>query len=168
MPPGIYRLGLLNTYLKPQGHPLFLDNCPSLEILVPFLDIYLWSFLHLFHVNKWLAITCNSKRPLQAVCALEPKVSCFLHIHGPEWPSHSHFSYAGNRNISNMAIIDVKMLSGFVPVSSSLQKVRNGSDMNKPSQGKEGGYRILQHGLDKKRGLVSTEKTTLLGILMCL
>ncbi|CAM5078645.1 unnamed protein product [Natator depressus] len=33
-------------------------------------------------------------------------------------------SYAGNRNISNMAIIDVKMLSGFVPVSSSLQKLR--------------------------------------------
>uniref|UniRef100_A0A674J2B0 Alpha-macroglobulin receptor-binding domain-containing protein n=1 Tax=Terrapene triunguis TaxID=2587831 RepID=A0A674J2B0_9SAUR len=32
-------------------------------------------------------------------------------------------SYAGKRNISNMAIIDVKMLSGFVPVSSSLQKV---------------------------------------------
>uniref|UniRef100_A0A8C4XVN4 Alpha-macroglobulin receptor-binding domain-containing protein n=1 Tax=Gopherus evgoodei TaxID=1825980 RepID=A0A8C4XVN4_9SAUR len=34
-------------------------------------------------------------------------------------------SYTGKRNISNMAIIDVKMLSGFVPVSSSLQKVRN-------------------------------------------
>uniref|UniRef100_A0A8C3SJ67 Alpha-macroglobulin receptor-binding domain-containing protein n=1 Tax=Chelydra serpentina TaxID=8475 RepID=A0A8C3SJ67_CHESE len=34
-------------------------------------------------------------------------------------------SYAGKRNISNMAIIDVKMLSGFVPISSSLQKVRN-------------------------------------------
>uniref|UniRef100_A0A8C3I069 Ovostatin n=1 Tax=Chrysemys picta bellii TaxID=8478 RepID=A0A8C3I069_CHRPI len=50
----------------------------------------------------------------------------------------SHFSYAGKRNISNMAIIDVKMLSGFVPVSSSLQKVRNGSDMNKPPQGKRG------------------------------
>ncbi|KAH1185863.1 hypothetical protein KIL84_018612, partial [Mauremys mutica] len=33
-------------------------------------------------------------------------------------------SYTGKRNISNMAIIDVKMLSGFVPVSSSLQKLR--------------------------------------------
>uniref|UniRef100_A0A8C0G5P8 OVOS protein n=1 Tax=Chelonoidis abingdonii TaxID=106734 RepID=A0A8C0G5P8_CHEAB len=50
----------------------------------------------------------------------------------------SHFSYTGKRNISNMAIIDVKMLSGFVPVSSSLQKVRNGSHMNKPPQGKGG------------------------------
>uniref|UniRef100_A0A452H633 OVOS protein n=1 Tax=Gopherus agassizii TaxID=38772 RepID=A0A452H633_9SAUR len=47
-------------------------------------------------------------------------------------------SYTGKRNISNMAIIDVKMLSGFVPVSSSLQKVRNGSHVNKPPQGKRG------------------------------
>ncbi|NWX48160.1 OVOS protein, partial [Steatornis caripensis] len=33
-------------------------------------------------------------------------------------------SYTGNRNISNMAIIDVKMLSGFVPVRSSLKKLQ--------------------------------------------
>ncbi|NXE84536.1 OVOS protein, partial [Cochlearius cochlearius] len=33
-------------------------------------------------------------------------------------------SYTGNRNVSNMAIIDVKMLSGFVPVSSSLNKLQ--------------------------------------------
>ncbi|KFP70300.1 Ovostatin, partial [Acanthisitta chloris] len=33
-------------------------------------------------------------------------------------------SYTGNRNVSNMAIIDVKMLSGFVPVESSLKKVK--------------------------------------------
>uniref|UniRef100_A0A8C6Z9Y1 Ovostatin n=1 Tax=Nothoprocta perdicaria TaxID=30464 RepID=A0A8C6Z9Y1_NOTPE len=32
-------------------------------------------------------------------------------------------NYTGNRNVSNMAIIDVKMLSGFVPVRSSLKKV---------------------------------------------
>ncbi|NXX61349.1 OVOS protein, partial [Scopus umbretta] len=32
-------------------------------------------------------------------------------------------SYTGNRKVSNMAIIDVKMLSGFVPVRSSLKKV---------------------------------------------
>uniref|UniRef100_A0A663LXU2 Ovostatin n=1 Tax=Athene cunicularia TaxID=194338 RepID=A0A663LXU2_ATHCN len=36
----------------------------------------------------------------------------------------SHFSYTGNRKVSNMAIIDVKMLSGFVPVRSSLKKVK--------------------------------------------
>ncbi|NXT26962.1 OVOS protein, partial [Syrrhaptes paradoxus] len=36
-------------------------------------------------------------------------------------------SYTGNCNVSNMAIIDVKMLSGFVPVRSSLEKVKNGS-----------------------------------------
>uniref|UniRef100_A0A8C4V0F8 Uncharacterized protein n=1 Tax=Falco tinnunculus TaxID=100819 RepID=A0A8C4V0F8_FALTI len=41
--------------------------------------------------------------------------------------SFSHFSYTGNRKVSNMAIIDVKMLSGFVPVRSSLRKVKNGS-----------------------------------------
>ncbi|KFQ08881.1 Ovostatin, partial [Leptosomus discolor] len=33
-------------------------------------------------------------------------------------------SYIGNRKVSNMAIIDVKMLSGFVPVSSSLEKLQ--------------------------------------------
>ncbi|KAF1433717.1 Ovostatin, partial [Spheniscus demersus] len=31
-------------------------------------------------------------------------------------------SYTGNRKVSNMAIVDVKMLSGFVPVRSSLKK----------------------------------------------
>ncbi|XP_009876792.1 PREDICTED: ovostatin-like [Apaloderma vittatum] len=34
-------------------------------------------------------------------------------------------SYAGNRKVSNMAIIDLKMLSGFVPVRSSLEKLRH-------------------------------------------
>ncbi|XP_054682158.1 ovostatin-like [Grus americana] len=33
-------------------------------------------------------------------------------------------SYTGNRKVSNMAIIDVKMLSGFVPVRSSLKKLQ--------------------------------------------
>ncbi|NXO19879.1 OVOS protein, partial [Cisticola juncidis] len=33
-------------------------------------------------------------------------------------------SYTGNRNVSNMAIIDVKMLSGFVPEESSLKQLR--------------------------------------------
>ncbi|KFR00859.1 Ovostatin, partial [Opisthocomus hoazin] len=34
-------------------------------------------------------------------------------------------SYTGNRGVSNMAIIDVKMLSGFVPVRSSLNKLQH-------------------------------------------
>ncbi|NWW45161.1 OVOS protein, partial [Pedionomus torquatus] len=33
-------------------------------------------------------------------------------------------SYTGNREVSNMVIIDVKMLSGFVPVRSSLKKLQ--------------------------------------------
>ncbi|NXP49590.1 OVOS protein, partial [Heliornis fulica] len=33
-------------------------------------------------------------------------------------------SYTGNRKVSNMAIIDVKMLSGFVPVRSSLKELQ--------------------------------------------
>ncbi|NWV78467.1 OVOS protein, partial [Dasyornis broadbenti] len=33
-------------------------------------------------------------------------------------------SYTGNRNVSNMAIVDVKMLSGYVPVDSSLKKLQ--------------------------------------------
>ncbi|KFQ69904.1 Ovostatin, partial [Phaethon lepturus] len=33
-------------------------------------------------------------------------------------------SYTGNRKVSNMAIIDVKMLSGFVPVRSSLKQLQ--------------------------------------------
>ncbi|NXA16383.1 OVOS protein, partial [Sapayoa aenigma] len=38
-------------------------------------------------------------------------------------------SYTGKRKVSNMAIIDVKMLSGFVPVESSLKKVKNGTNV---------------------------------------
>ncbi|NWV93529.1 OVOS protein, partial [Machaerirhynchus nigripectus] len=34
-------------------------------------------------------------------------------------------SYTGNRSVSNMAIVDVKMLSGFVPEESSLKKLRH-------------------------------------------
>ncbi|NXX77295.1 OVOS protein, partial [Urocolius indicus] len=34
-------------------------------------------------------------------------------------------SYTGSRKVSNMAIIDVKMLSGFVPVRSSLKKLQD-------------------------------------------
>uniref|UniRef100_A0A803TV16 Uncharacterized protein n=1 Tax=Anolis carolinensis TaxID=28377 RepID=A0A803TV16_ANOCA len=34
-------------------------------------------------------------------------------------------SYTGERNTSNMAIVDLKMLSGFVPVQSSLQELQN-------------------------------------------
>ncbi|XP_054858184.1 ovostatin-like [Eublepharis macularius] len=33
--------------------------------------------------------------------------------------------YTGKRNVSNMAIIDIKMLSGFVPVQSSLQQLQS-------------------------------------------
>ncbi|KAG6924450.1 ovostatin [Chelydra serpentina] len=47
-------------------------------------------------------------------------------------------SYAGKRSTSNMAIIDVKMLSGFVPVRSSLQKVQEGNVVNKPPKGQRG------------------------------
>ncbi|NXK70824.1 PZP protein, partial [Sylvietta virens] len=32
-------------------------------------------------------------------------------------------SYTGERNVSNMVIVDVKMLSGFVPLKSSVRKV---------------------------------------------
>uniref|UniRef100_A0A8C3SLD4 Ovostatin n=1 Tax=Chelydra serpentina TaxID=8475 RepID=A0A8C3SLD4_CHESE len=46
--------------------------------------------------------------------------------------------YAGKRSTSNMAIIDVKMLSGFVPVRSSLQKVQEGNVVNKPPKGQRG------------------------------
>ncbi|XP_077202374.1 ovostatin-like [Paroedura picta] len=34
-------------------------------------------------------------------------------------------SYTGKRNVSNMAIIDIKMLSGFVPVESSLERLQS-------------------------------------------
>uniref|UniRef100_A0A8C5TCX2 Ovostatin n=1 Tax=Malurus cyaneus samueli TaxID=2593467 RepID=A0A8C5TCX2_9PASS len=42
----------------------------------------------------------------------------------------SHFSFTGNRNVSNMAIVDVKMLSGYVPEDSSLKKVKNGTSVS--------------------------------------
>ncbi|NWV68499.1 A2MG protein, partial [Malurus elegans] len=33
-------------------------------------------------------------------------------------------SYTGERNVSNMVIVDVKMLSGFIPLKSSVKKVQ--------------------------------------------
>ncbi|NXV07358.1 OVOS protein, partial [Cettia cetti] len=44
--------------------------------------------------------------------------------HPPKFDLVISASYTGNRNISNMAIIDVKMLSGYVPEESSLKKLR--------------------------------------------
>ncbi|NXI90677.1 OVOS protein, partial [Psophia crepitans] len=50
-------------------------------------------------------VSCTSKFP--------PKFDLVLSV-----------SYTGNRKVSNMAILDVKMLSGFVPVRSSLKKLQ--------------------------------------------
>lgn len=41
-------------------------------------------------------------------------------------------SYTGERSVSNMVIIDVKMLSGFIPVKSSVRKV--GAHVNRLSE----------------------------------
>ncbi|XP_066031649.1 ovostatin-like [Chamaea fasciata] len=50
-------------------------------------------------------------------------VSC-TGSHPPKFDLVLSASYTGDRNVSNMAIIDVKMLSGFVPEESSLKKLR--------------------------------------------
>ncbi|KAK2528121.1 ovostatin-like isoform X1 [Columba livia] len=59
-----------------------------------------------FSLSVWTAnVSCTSNFP--------PKFDLVLST-----------SYTGNRSVSNMAIIDVKMLSGFVPIRSSLQKLQ--------------------------------------------
>ncbi|KFQ45627.1 Ovostatin, partial [Nestor notabilis] len=50
-------------------------------------------------------------------------VSCTSNV-PPKFDLVISASYTGNRKVSNMAIINVKMLSGFVPVRSSLEKLR--------------------------------------------
>ncbi|NXE27915.1 OVOS protein, partial [Ardeotis kori] len=50
-------------------------------------------------------------------------VSCTSNF-SPKFDLVLSTSYRGNREVSNMAIIDVKMLSGFVPVRSSLKKLQ--------------------------------------------
>ncbi|NXI50425.1 OVOS protein, partial [Chloroceryle aenea] len=51
----------------------------------------------------------------------QANVSCTSNL-PPKFDLVLSASYTGNRQVSNMAIVDVKMLSGFVPVRSSLQK----------------------------------------------
>lgn len=47
------------------------------------------------------------------------------------------FSYTGKRRSSNMVIIDVKMLSGFVPVKSTLDKVNYRSKISLVAPGQK-------------------------------
>ncbi|XP_076201767.1 ovostatin-like [Aptenodytes patagonicus] len=65
------------------------------------------------HLPKKVAGFSLSVQPANASCTsnFPPKFDLVLSA-----------SYTGNRKVSNMAIIDVKMLSGFVPVRSSLKK----------------------------------------------
>ncbi|XP_014795623.1 PREDICTED: ovostatin-like [Calidris pugnax] len=57
--------------------------------------------------------------------SVEPaNVSCTSNF-PPKFDLVLSASYTGNRKVSNMAIIDVKMLSGFVPVRSSLKKLQD-------------------------------------------
>ncbi|KAM6292274.1 ovostatin-like [Porphyrio hochstetteri] len=65
------------------------------------------------HLPKKVAGFSLSVQPANASCTSDfpPKFDLVLSA-----------SYTGNREASNMAIIDVKMLSGFVPVRSSLKK----------------------------------------------
>ncbi|XP_009892448.1 PREDICTED: ovostatin-like [Charadrius vociferus] len=67
------------------------------------------------HLPKKAAGFSLSVRPANVSCTgnFPPKFDLVLSA-----------SYTGNRKVSNMAIIDVKMLSGFVPVRSSLKKLQ--------------------------------------------
>ncbi|NXP15730.1 OVOS protein, partial [Thinocorus orbignyianus] len=67
------------------------------------------------HLPKKVAGFSLSIRPANVSCtgSFPPKFDLVLSA-----------SYTGNREVSNMAIIDLKMLSGFVPVRSSLRKLQ--------------------------------------------
>ncbi|XP_059672346.1 ovostatin [Gavia stellata] len=58
-----------------------------------------------------------------SLCVQPANVSCTSNF-PPKFDLVLSASYTGNRKVSNMAIIDVKMLSGFVPVRSSLEKLQ--------------------------------------------
>ncbi|NWX36500.1 OVOS protein, partial [Notiomystis cincta] len=78
--------------------------------------VYLQTTLrHNIHLPKKVAGFSLSVKTANASCTgnYPPKFDLVLSA-----------SYTGNRNVSNMAIVDVKMLSGFVPEESSLKKLR--------------------------------------------
>ncbi|NXI47851.1 OVOS protein, partial [Galbula dea] len=60
-------------------------------------------------------------------------------------------SYTGNRRSSNMVIIDVKMLSGFVPVKSSLDKLIDGHTVMQVENKKNHVLLYLENISQKKR-----------------
>ncbi|KFZ63747.1 Ovostatin, partial [Podiceps cristatus] len=60
-------------------------------------------------------------------------------------------SYTGKRNSSNMVIIDVKMLSGFVPVKSSLDKLIDGHTVMQVENKKNHVLLYLENILQKER-----------------
>ncbi|NXP49587.1 OVOS protein, partial [Heliornis fulica] len=60
-------------------------------------------------------------------------------------------SYTGKRRISNMVIIDVKMLSGFVPVKSSLDKLIDGHKVMQVENKKNHVLLYLENISQKKR-----------------
>ncbi|NXI72840.1 OVOS protein, partial [Anseranas semipalmata] len=60
-------------------------------------------------------------------------------------------SYTGKRSSSNMVIIDVKMLSGFVPVKSSLDKLIDGHTVMQVEYKKNHVLLYLENILQKKR-----------------
>ncbi|NXJ71585.1 OVOS protein, partial [Rostratula benghalensis] len=68
------------------------------------------------HLPKKIAGFSLFVQPANASCTgnFPPKFDIVLYA-----------SYTGNRKVSNMAIIDVKMLSGFVPVRSSIKKLQH-------------------------------------------
>lgn len=92
-----------------------------------------------------------------------PTFSCGIRRPGAEswgllpqlWPRltrASCFSYTGKHRSSNMVIIDVKMISGFVPVKSSLDKVR--SKVNWVTPGTEKTCHDENRGLVKNHSMV--------------
>lgn len=71
------------------------------------------------------------------------------------------FSYTGKRSSTNMVIIDVKMLSGFLPVKSSLDKVNYRNKIKWVTPGTK-----EKTGLNENKDLVNNHSST--SLVSCL
>lgn len=54
---------------------------------------------------------------------LEGGTLAFFHIQSPYSFSLWHYSYTGSRPVSNMVIVDVKIVSGFIPLKPTIKMV---------------------------------------------
>ncbi|NXA38237.1 OVOS protein, partial [Eudromia elegans] len=116
LPNKVFQVNEKNRFLQQQASLTVVPGNYSVEVNGTGC-VYLQTTLRYnIHLPKKAAGFSLSVKPATASCTSNFPLKFDLVISA---------SYTGNRNVSNMAIIDVKMLSGFVPIRSSLEKLQH-------------------------------------------